>query len=299
MDHLSGPTSARATFVLIPVTGDDPVVLADHAVVGRMNTCDVSIQDKSVSREHARLSRLPSGYLIEDLNSTNGTLVNGNRISDATVVHPGDVLTFGTVDFRLESAGEPDVPQGETSGAIPTGPAWGEPEAGLNWGAEQASEPPAQSVTSDAVVPVQPDETPSPLFRSSSVITAPVAGPEEVGRLADEVVAASAHLSGLAQRLAEVSSNPGSAVPAVPHPSPDLDRIRDIVDSVPASPLAPDQLQEVREVLVSLAANPKDVDLLMRVRDAAPQLAHMAEQYAQLEAVLTAVGDALDGISAG
>src|ERR671927_342506 len=80
-----------------------PDELANSAVVGRLDSCDLPIDDRSVSREHARFSRLRDTYILEDLGSTNGTLVNGRRINESVILRPGDVVTFGSVEFRYET----------------------------------------------------------------------------------------------------------------------------------------------------------------------------------------------------
>lgn len=63
-------------------------------VVGRRADCDIVVQDMSVSRRHARLELHRSRYTVSDLGSTNGTLVNGVRISKR-ILEPGDVLALG------------------------------------------------------------------------------------------------------------------------------------------------------------------------------------------------------------
>ena len=106
-DHVSGPTmlagpGAPSVLVRLGPDGGTPYPLGSRAVVGRLESCDVPVNDKSVSREHARLSRLRDGYVIEDLGSTNGTLVNGRRINEAVLLRPGDRVTIGSVDFRYD-----------------------------------------------------------------------------------------------------------------------------------------------------------------------------------------------------
>lgn len=100
---MAGPTPPG---VLIRLgTNDEEVYqLGSRAVVGRLDTCDVPVNDKSVSREHALLSRLRDGYVIEDRGSTNGTLVNGTRITEAQLLQPGDIVTIGSIDFRYDVA---------------------------------------------------------------------------------------------------------------------------------------------------------------------------------------------------
>jgi len=53
----------------------------DEIIIGRDSGNDIQIDNIAVSREHARIIRGPNYYLIEDLNSTNGTFVNGKKIN--------------------------------------------------------------------------------------------------------------------------------------------------------------------------------------------------------------------------
>jgi len=63
--------------------------------VGRDTANPVSINDAEVSRKHAKLSWKGAGYVLEDLGSTNGTFINGVRISAAVPLKPGDAVSFG------------------------------------------------------------------------------------------------------------------------------------------------------------------------------------------------------------
>jgi hypothetical protein len=78
-----------------------PLVLAldwmhgdDTLVVGRDPTCDIVLADESVSREHARLVFRDGAWIIQDLDSTNGTLVNRERVGRCQLA-PGDRLQLG------------------------------------------------------------------------------------------------------------------------------------------------------------------------------------------------------------
>ncbi len=79
-------------------------VLDRRAVVlGRSRECDVVLDDRSVSRRHAELVRHGDAFLLRDLDSTNGSAVNGKRIRESAV-QPGDDITIGTVSLTLEHA---------------------------------------------------------------------------------------------------------------------------------------------------------------------------------------------------
>jgi pSer/pThr/pTyr-binding forkhead associated (FHA) protein len=69
--------------------------------IGRTARADFILEEALVSRIHCRLTSDASDQLIvEDLESTNGTLVNGKRI-DRAVLREGDVLTVGRLDFTV------------------------------------------------------------------------------------------------------------------------------------------------------------------------------------------------------
>lgn len=66
-----------------------------RTIIGRRETNDIVLTDISVSRRHAQLDHDNGRYVLTDLNSTNGTFVNGQRITKQ-LLEPGDVITFGT-----------------------------------------------------------------------------------------------------------------------------------------------------------------------------------------------------------
>jgi pSer/pThr/pTyr-binding forkhead associated (FHA) protein len=77
-----------------------PSGVADR-VIGRSDDCDLVVRDPSVSREHAALHRRRDGWYVADLESTNGTFVNGWRVSAPVPVSVGDVLTVGATSFQI------------------------------------------------------------------------------------------------------------------------------------------------------------------------------------------------------
>jgi adenylate cyclase len=90
-------------------------------VVGRGMGSDIPLQDPTISRRHAELTRTPEGLSVRDLGSSNGTFVNGTRVKSATLA-PGDTVLFGNVPFRVEliATGEYRAIEGPPSVA-PTG----------------------------------------------------------------------------------------------------------------------------------------------------------------------------------
>jgi hypothetical protein len=69
--------------------------------IGRGSDCDLPLVDESISRRHAELTYRDGAWILRDLHSTNGTTVNGWRITTAAAIRPGDVVGFGDLVFRL------------------------------------------------------------------------------------------------------------------------------------------------------------------------------------------------------
>jgi hypothetical protein len=69
--------------------------------IGRDVGCDLAIADMTVSRMHARLERMGDGWLLADLDSTNGTRVNGWLVRGDVRVKAGDLVSFGKAEFWL------------------------------------------------------------------------------------------------------------------------------------------------------------------------------------------------------
>jgi hypothetical protein len=70
-------------------------------LIGRSPGCQFVVTDLSVSRVHAELRRAGDNWLLADLGSMNGTVVNGYRVVAPTRVRPGDEVAFGNIRFIL------------------------------------------------------------------------------------------------------------------------------------------------------------------------------------------------------
>jgi pSer/pThr/pTyr-binding forkhead associated (FHA) protein len=69
--------------------------------VGRLPVCDITLQEATLSRCHVRLSPVAEGMLVQDLGSTNGTYVNGQRVSQ-WIARVGDELRLDCIRFLIE-----------------------------------------------------------------------------------------------------------------------------------------------------------------------------------------------------
>jgi Protein of unknown function (DUF3662)/FHA domain len=89
---------------LLLFDGKRLVVGPAGATLGRSRQCDVVLSDPNVSREHAEIRPRGDSWVLSDLGSTNGTLLNGNRIGRPEVIKRGDEIEVGTsvITFELE-----------------------------------------------------------------------------------------------------------------------------------------------------------------------------------------------------
>lgn len=114
--HAAAPAGEDAAFVL--VIGDSRFALDDsrfaldgsrfalregETIVGRDEASDIRLDDVSVSRRHARFVLNGDTLTVEDLNSTNGTLVNGRKRAGAVHLRAGDTIKVGAVKARLDA----------------------------------------------------------------------------------------------------------------------------------------------------------------------------------------------------
>ena len=78
--------------------GDRPVT------VGRLSECTIPLNDQNVSRRHAEIRPGRGAYVVTDLGSTNGTMVNGARIGGEHRLTDGDIVSFGSTYVRFEAS---------------------------------------------------------------------------------------------------------------------------------------------------------------------------------------------------
>jgi len=98
---------AAARGVLVVLSGDfagtEHPLEKDETLIGRNPSTDITLLDDGISREHALILRDESthSFTIEDLQSTNGTKVNGKRVRSAVLAN-GDEIEVGRTRFRFD-----------------------------------------------------------------------------------------------------------------------------------------------------------------------------------------------------
>jgi hypothetical protein len=85
------PRTAR---LALPAAGAD-------VMLGRGPDCDCVLSHPTVSRRHARIRRRGGAWLLADLGSTNGTRLNGWRLTEEVEIRPGDRVSFGSARYRV------------------------------------------------------------------------------------------------------------------------------------------------------------------------------------------------------
>ena len=84
-----------------PKRGHELELRGEPVSIGRARDADLVIQDDYTSTHHARLLNWNGQWMIQDLDSTNGTYVNGERVSQPTALGPGKSVRIGTTTFEL------------------------------------------------------------------------------------------------------------------------------------------------------------------------------------------------------
>lgn len=94
----------RQQRALLLIDGKRLVVGPAGVTIGRSRQCDVVLDDPNVSRQHAEIRPHGDSWVLTDLGSTNGCVVNGRRVEGPEVIRTGDAIELGTssITFELE-----------------------------------------------------------------------------------------------------------------------------------------------------------------------------------------------------
>ena len=85
-------------------------ILKDDVIVGRDDSCNVVIQNRQVSRYHARFITLPQGVQLEDLGSKNGTHINGQQVMEPIMLQDGDVIQIAFAQQFIYMSSDSTLP---------------------------------------------------------------------------------------------------------------------------------------------------------------------------------------------
>ncbi len=96
---------ASAQNPILDINGERYLLTGTITVIGRGSACDITLDDNGISRRHLELKITPNGVIATDLNTTNGTFVEGHRISAATLVD-GNTITIGHTKIMFWSTPE-------------------------------------------------------------------------------------------------------------------------------------------------------------------------------------------------
>lgn len=86
--------------------------------IGRSGANDISVGYNTVSRNQVVISRRIDGWYVYDLRSKSGTRVNGEKIEKNALIHNGDILTFGLMQYRFVVADDPVVKVGKKKNKV-------------------------------------------------------------------------------------------------------------------------------------------------------------------------------------
>ena len=102
--QLRQPEPGKRPGTIVMPSGDRIELTADKNLIGRLADCTVTVSDGNTSRHHAQIHRAGSRFVISDLGSTNGTSVNGERLTADHLLADGDIITVGSVNLRFEAS---------------------------------------------------------------------------------------------------------------------------------------------------------------------------------------------------
>ena len=114
-----GDFTMTSTFgELLPQGGGDPIpLLKPRLLVGRRESSDIVLRFPNVSGRHCELTLIDGYWFVKDLGSSNGTKVNGTRITEQRI-EPGDTLSVGKYSFEIayqpEGLGDAVAPTART-----------------------------------------------------------------------------------------------------------------------------------------------------------------------------------------
>lgn len=109
---------AKLVVLSAGMAGRSQELSADKITIGRVEDNTFQIAEPSVSSHHCEVFLRGSDVVVKDLNSTNGTFINGEKTTEA-VLKPGQTLRLGQVEMKLETEGAPSSVPAATAAPAP------------------------------------------------------------------------------------------------------------------------------------------------------------------------------------
>src|SRR6516165_3900621 len=108
---------AKLVLLSAGMTGRTHELKADKTTIGRVEDNTFQIAEPSVSSHHCEILLRGSDVIVHDLNSTNGTYINGQQVTKEAVLKPGQILRLGQIELRLEDGDATKMAAASTSQA--------------------------------------------------------------------------------------------------------------------------------------------------------------------------------------
>ena len=101
---------AKLVVLSAGLAGRSQEIKADKTTIGRVDDNSFQLAEPSVSSHHCEVFLRGSDVVVHDLNSTNGTFINGEKVTGEAVLKPGQTLRLGQLELRLETEGMAPAP---------------------------------------------------------------------------------------------------------------------------------------------------------------------------------------------
>jgi len=261
--------------------------------IGRQADCDIAVVDENVSRMHSLIRQTPTGLEITDLGSSNGTWLNGVKVTTARPLADRDIIRIGLVNFTVRFAAPPIPPP------LPRGPVTimadpGEGPSPFATGVVPTLPPtpqvnvPPPEVRRVPPLPVPPTDAPRTIDNSVSddVITPRTPLMSSGGDLRTELLRLREQINPFIAEFSRLSSVLDSLEPDhASGQSQSDDAVRAAVGEFVAYLDAKGGEQkylDLQRLLEEVRASSTDIRLLMQLSNELPVIAHLLDGYLQL-----------------
>lgn len=110
---------AKLVVLTQSMAGRSCELASERTTIGRVEENNFQISEPSVSSRHCEILLRDNDVVVKDLGSTNGTFINGEKVTDEKVLKPGQTLRLGNVELKLDGPGAPASAPAAPSPAAP------------------------------------------------------------------------------------------------------------------------------------------------------------------------------------